>query len=169
MYGDFGLEMLYMRRALIIGKENSCNGRKNFGSCLKARKAAASINSVNQQNDKALFGFQKKHPYPCPFCEGDFMELPNGQISSFKERGWHLNEEIPLKELEEFCGITHKEAVKSGYPISDKSLKESIEIYANENLFERFSPRELVDPKTRIVFQKAHDAYFQLKRHLGID
>jgi hypothetical protein len=156
---DTGIEMLHMRAAILAGRERSCNGKVNYKSEETAAKAAAKMNSSGKAKHEL-------EPYPCPFCEGANLKLPNGEEINLKDHGWHIGRKMHVDELEKVTGITAAKAEEAGCPISNEGLFRSIGIYESENIFAIHEPEAVADPAAREIFKIGYDAYRRLKELL---
>lgn len=153
---DFGNEILHMRVALIWGKQ-FCKDRPRY----KCEEDA--LDALEEHPKK-----EQLTPWPCPYCKGNNITLPDGHKSSLRSHGWHLGPVMPIQELVEIAEMTAEECEKYGYPIGNEQLKEHIKIFENEELFEQYNPEQLADPKIRRAYRAAEQSYFVLKDLLGV-
>lgn len=156
---ELGLKLLRMRVALIWG-EDFCTRRVCYKSEEEALNAIAS--RKDEDNDVVAF--------PCPFCDGEYMELPDGTKStSLKNHGWHIGPNTPVTELEVIAEMTVKECLKHGYPISNDRLKYHIDNCDTENIFLHHGYADVADPKIRQAYEVAEKAYYHLCSLLGCE
>lgn len=155
---EIGLEFLMLRYLQIKEDETLCSRNKTY------------------ENIKEAEEYVKKHStdenrlqvWPCPFCDGANIVLHDGFTSSMKHHGYHVLKELPITYIEYVTGVSLEKSSKNPCTsISNKRLKESLEVYASENIFEHYSPENIADPRIREFFDSAEKAYFKLKEVLG--
>jgi hypothetical protein len=154
---ELGLELLMMRYALVSGPE-FCKDR----ACFKSEDDA--LDAIAERKEP-----EKLTAWPCPYCEGGLLTLPDGKTSSLKQHGWHTGPVPSVSIMEEAVEMTIEECLKYDYPVGNESLKNHINHCDTECIFLHRNYSDIADPKTRRIYEVAQKAYAVLCEHLGCE